>query len=198
MDPGQNPDNISGVRLGLDTRFLGAPDSAIRLGFGAVLSVPSGSGTPSQYITDGDYEAQFRLLAAGNYGLLEYAAHVGVHVRSVNDPATPGSPLGSELLWGLAIGPRVPIGSSGWTFSIGPELFSGSAFKALYASRATSLEWLSTARIKGRLDHDMGLQIKLGYGAGLMSHLGTPESRVLLGVEITPFERVEPTGPKPQ
>jgi hypothetical protein len=194
VDPGANPDNISTARFGVDVRVWGAADGPFRLGLGAVLMVPSGSGTPSQYITDGDYEAQFRLMAAGNYGLLAYAAHVGVHIRPLSDSATIGSPQGSEFLWGVAVGPRLPIGHCGWTLSLGPEVFSGSAFKALFASRVTSIEWLTTARLAGTLDHGMGLQIKLGYGSGLMSHLGTPESRLLLGLEFVPFENVGAEG----
>src|SRR5581483_4483990 len=104
LDLGTNPDTLTDARLGVDARLVGEPGDALRLGAGAQLLVPEDR--RSDYDTDGTLRAMFRVLAAGDVGLLKYAAQIGVHVRPLDDYPIPDSPRGSELLFGIAAGPR--------------------------------------------------------------------------------------------
>ena len=167
----QNPDTFSDVALGLDARLLGEPASVFRLGAGAQLIFPSG--TRADYSTDDTYRAMGRLLVAGDLDRFSYAGHLGVHVRPLDDAATPGSPRGSELLFGAAAGWRAAT-----SVVIGPEIHGATAFRSFLSSDATALEGLLTAR------YESTVRFKAGIGAGLNPKFGAPQWRVVLGVEL--------------
>jgi hypothetical protein len=160
--------------VGVDVRLLGGPDDAFRLGFGAQLFVPNGQ--RSDYDTDGTWRAMFRLLAAGNAGPYFWAAHLGVHVRPLDEP-TPGSPNGSELLFGAAAGRALAL-SPAWRVAVGPELWGETALR----TGTTGAEAMLSARVEGT-GPGARVRVKLGAGPGLDAQLGTPQWRVLLGVE---------------
>lgn len=102
---GTTPDTISDPRIGVDVRLLGEPGRLLRLGAGARLIFPSGS--RADYLSDARYRAMFRFLAAGDAGAYTYAGQLGVHVRPLNDAPVPGSPNGSEFLYGISGGAQV-------------------------------------------------------------------------------------------
>ena len=183
LDLGVRPDTIADLRIGFDARLLGEPGGRFRLGAGAQLYVPSGN--RADYLTDGTYRAMGRVLAAGNLGLLTYAAQLGVHVRPLDDSPAPGSPRGSELLFGVAAGPRFPLDPRGRTaVVVGPEVYGETAFRSFLGSTATGLEGLLTGRIEGTGDDGPQAQVKLGAGAGLNPHFGAPEWRVVFAVTL--------------
>jgi hypothetical protein len=184
VDLGTNPDSFADVRLGFDARVLGDATSHFRLGFGAQLYVPSD--TREDYLTDGGYRAMGRVLVAGDLGVITYAAHLGVHIRPLDDSPTLGSPRGSELIFGVAAGPRVSLGDSGGaTMTIGPEIFGASALDALFGSSTTALEALVSARIDGASETSANLHFKVGAGGGLDAQFGAPEFRAVVSIEVS-------------
>jgi OmpA-OmpF porin, OOP family len=189
-----NPDTLSDPRFGLDVRILGGPKDPFRLGAGAQLLVPVGA-TPSvdgsplprlgYYDTDGTFRGMLRLLVAGDQGALTYAGQLGVHIRPLDDSPTPGGPRGSELLFGFAAGPRIPVSKSGGTvLVVGPEFFGETAFRSFLGATTTAFEGLLTGRLEGTADDGAQLRVKLGLGAGLDAQFGAPEWRLVLGVEL--------------
>jgi hypothetical protein len=182
VDLGSAPDSVSDARLGIDVRIVGRPGGYFRLGAGAQLLVPTG--VAADYNSDGTTRGMLRALAAGDARWLSYAAQLGVHIRTLDDSPTPGSPAGSELLFGAAAGAKLPVGHGGnWVAVVGPELFGASAFRAFDAS-GTALEGLLSGRIEGTRDDRSQLRIKLGVGAGLNHRFGAAEWRLVVAVEL--------------
>jgi hypothetical protein len=129
-----------------------------------------------------------RVLFAGRAGLLTFAGHAGVHVRPLDDSPAPGSPRGSELLFGAALGPKIPLGEGETTaITVGPEIYGASAFRALFDANATALEGIVSGRIEGTAEDGPQLRVKLGVGGGLNPRFGAPEWRAVFGIEV--FER---------
>jgi hypothetical protein len=189
LDLGSNPDTLSDPRVGVDIRIIGGPTSRFRLGAGAQLFFPNGN--RADYDTDGTYRGMGRVLFAGDEGALSYAGQLGVHVRPLNDMPAPGSPRGSELLFGVAGGAKLPVGRSGsMAVIVGPELFGATAFRSLFGSTSTALEGLLTARLEGTGDNGVQLRVKLGAGAGINQQFGAPQWRVVCGIEV--FNRNHP------
>jgi hypothetical protein len=183
IDLGTNPDTISDPRIGVDARLVGAPTSLFRLGASAQIFLPEGSRT--YYDSDGTVRAMLRGLVAGDVGPFTYAGQLGVHVRPLDDSPTPGSPQGSELLFGMAGGARVPAGSRGtWALIVGPELFGATAFRSFFGAASTALEGLLSGRLEGTADDGPQLRLKVGIGAGIDPHFGAPEWRAVLAVEL--------------
>jgi OOP family OmpA-OmpF porin len=183
VTPSSGPDIISDLRLGFDARVLGEPKGPFRLGVGAQLFIPSANEDPSEYVTDGTLRAMGRILAAGDVGPFTYAGQVGVHIRQRDDTPTPGSPQGSELLFGAAAGAKVHVSGS-TALVIGPEIYGASAFRSLFRSTGTALEGLLTTRVEGTADDGPQVRVKLGVGGGIDARFGAPEWRLVLGIEL--------------
>jgi hypothetical protein len=182
------PDRISDARIGFDARLLGDATSPFRLGASAQLFVSSGE--RSEYDTDGTYRAMFRALFAGDVGLFTYAGQVGVHVRPLDDAPIPGSPQGSELLFGAAAGARFAVDPGRSTvLVVGPEIYGETAFRSFLGSSATGLEGLLTGRIEGTREDGPQLRFKLGTGGGINRQFGAPEWRIVFGVEVSDRRR---------
>jgi hypothetical protein len=183
VDLGSSPDTLADARFGLDVRLVGGPRSRFRLGVGAQLLVPFGS--RADYDTDGTFRAMVRALVAGNTGYFTYAGQLGVHIRPLDDSGAPGSPQGSELLFGVAGGVKLPVGRQrSMAVVIGPELYGATAFRSFLGANTTALEGLLTARLEGTQDNRFQVRVKLGGGAGLNPQFGAPEWRVVLGIEV--------------
>ncbi len=181
VDLGANPDTMSDARVGIAARILGAPGAPFRLGAGAQLYIPSGF--RSEYVTDGVYRAMFRGLFAGDVGAFTYAGQVGLHVRPLDDAPVPGSPEGSELVFGAAAGARIPIRSA-MQVVVGPEVFGASAFRSLFGSNTTALEGLLSGRLEGTRGDGAQLRVKLGAGVGIDDAFGAPEWRAVFAIEV--------------
>jgi hypothetical protein len=176
---GTNPDTVSDPRIGVDARLFGKPGSLLRLGAGTQLIFPSGS--RADYVTDARYRAMFRLLAAGDIGAFRYAGQIGVHVRPLNDAPTPGSPNGSEFLYGISGGRRF-AGPSGWAVIAGPEIFGETAFRSFFSGE-TGTEALLTGRLE-QTGPERNLRIKLGVGHSLVQNFGAAQWRIVFAVEL--------------
>ncbi len=182
VGPGSHPDTISDARIGFDARLIGDAASPFRLGAGAQLYFPNGN--RADYDTDNSFRAMGRLLLAGDFGLFTYAGQLGLHVRPLDDSQTPGSPRGSELLFGAAGGAKVATLGNHAAFVIGPELYGASALGTLFGSSSTALEGLLTGRVEGTGDDGAQLRVRLGAGAGLSPRFGAPEWRIVFGIEL--------------
>jgi hypothetical protein len=179
---GDHPDTISDPRIGFDARIVGDAGNPFRLGAGAQLFFPNGE--RSDYDTDGTFRAMGRVLFAGDVGILTYAGQLGVHIRPL-DSTTPGSPQGSEGLFGVAGGLRFCVDATGRTaVVIGPEIYGESAFRSFLSPTATGLEGLLSARVEGTGDDGPQVRVKLATGAGLNQRFGAPEWRIVMGVEL--------------
>jgi len=194
LDLGTAPDTLTDARIGLDARVLGEAGSHFRLGVGAQLFVSNGSRSyldvnqqyHANYDTDGTYRAMGRVLVAGDVGMFTYAGHAGVHVRPLDDSPTPGSPQGSELLFGAAAGARLPVfGNRPWVLIVGPEIYGATAFRSFLQSTGTALEALLTGRLEEAADDGPQLRFRLGTGAGINPHFGAPEWRLVFGIELS-------------
>jgi hypothetical protein len=186
VDLGVNPDSLSDVRFGFDARLYGGVGDPFRLGASVQLLVPNGyNDARADYDTDGTYRAMGRVLFAGDIGALTYAGQIGVHVRPLDDAPSPGSPEGSELLFGLAAGAKTPLSPAGATVVIvGPEIYGASAFRSFLNTNATALEGLLSARVEGTADRGPQMRVKLGAGAGLDARFGAPEWRLVVAIEL--------------
>ncbi len=176
----QNPDSITDPRIGFDARILGTAKSPFRLGAGVQLIVPAGA--RADYLTDGGYRGMGRLLLAGDKDRFTWAGQLGVHLRPRDDGKAPGGPRGSELLFGVAFGLRLPVGTG--TVSLGPEVYGETAFKSFLGTETTGLEALLGARFEGLRADGVNYRLKLGLGAGLHPRFGAPEWRLVAGLEL--------------
>lgn len=179
---GSHPDSVADARLGVDVRLYGAPGGRFRLGASAQLFVPNGY--RADYDSDDTFRGMVRALAAGDSGRFVYAAQLGVHIRPLDDVALPGYPRGSELLFGVAGGVKLPLGRRPLVVIIGPEVFGASAFRAFFGAQTTALEALAGARLEGTGDRGLQWRAKLGIGGGLDARFGAPEWRIVAGIEI--------------
>jgi hypothetical protein len=178
-----NPDTLSDPRVGVEGRLFGAAGGRFRLGLSAELIAPNGE--RSAYDTDGTFRAMIRALTAGDLGGLRYAAQLGVHIRPVDEASIPGSPQGSELLFGGAAGEEVGAWRAGTlALIVGPEIFGASAFRSLFGATTTALEGMLTARLEETAAHRQALRLKLGGGAGINQDFGAPEWRLVLAIEV--------------
>jgi hypothetical protein len=194
LNLGSNPDTLSDARIGTDVRIVGGAHSRFRLGAGAQLLVPSG--TRADYDTDNTFRGMIRVLFAGDVGRFTYAGQLGVHIRPLGDSATPGSPKGSELLFGVAGGARLPVGRARrWALVVGPEIFGATAFRSFFGANSTALEGLLSGRLEGTRDNGVELRLKVGIGAGLNQRFGAPDWRLVLGVEVFNHRQRAKEGP---
>ncbi|MGD0528979.1 MAG: hypothetical protein ABSE49_27825 [Polyangiaceae bacterium] len=183
LDLASHPDTFSDARIGVDVRILGDARSPFRLGAGAQIFIPEGD--RADYDTDGTVRAMVRALAAGDRGALTYAAQLGVHIRPLDDSPAPGSPQGSELLFGVAAGVRLPVSRDGAALVVvGPEVYGETAFRSFFGTTATGLEGLLSGRLEQLPVHGPKWRVKLGGGGGLDPHFGAPEWRLVVGVEL--------------
>ena len=176
-----DPDNLTDIRLGFDARFLGDALSRFRFGASAQLFIPND--TRNDYDTDDRLRAMGRLLVAGDEGIFTYAGQAGVHIRPLNDYPIPGSPHGSEFLFGIAGGVKIPAGP-GRRLVVGPEIYGASAFRSFRQAAETDKEWLVSTRLEGTRESGRQARVKLGVGGGINPQFGAPKWRIVLAVEF--------------
>lgn len=180
LDLGKNPDTLSDARVGFDVRLYGDPEGPLRLGLGAQLLIPSGD--TADDVSDGTYRGMVRALVAGSVGQLMYAAQLGAHLRPLAAARVAGIPQGSELLFGVAAGPRFAVGPV-WSAVVGPEVFGETAMRSPFKTYSTGVEALLSARLQSE-GRGRQLRLKLGAGGGLHPRFGAPRFRVLASVEL--------------
>jgi hypothetical protein len=183
VDPASKPDVLSDARFGTDVRIFGRPGGPFRFGAGAQLLIPFGE--RGDYITDGTFRGMIRALFAGDFRRFTYAAQLGVHIRPLDDAPAPGSPKGSELVFGVAAGAKLDVGhGTNWIAVVGAELYSATAFDAFFDDNGTALEALFSGRLETRRPGRANIRVRLGIGPGLNHHFGAAEWRMVAGVEL--------------
>lgn len=183
VDLGSYPDKVTDLRLGLEARLFGDGRSPLRLGLGSQLFVPSGE--RRLYFSDETYRAIFRLLAAGDTTLLTYAAHLGFHLRPLNDRESLAGPRGNELMFGAAIGPKFSPGSARTLRAqIGPEIFGQTALQSPFTRSTTGLEVMLSARLEHLHDDRTSTRYKLGFSEAVLHEFGAAEWRLLGSIEL--------------
>jgi hypothetical protein len=183
VNPGTDPDTLADYRVGFAARILGQSDGPFRLGASAQLVIPNGR--RGDYDTDDTFRGMVRALFAGDVGHFAYAGQLGVHLRPLDDSPTPGSPRGSELLFGAAGGAKLPVGrGADWAVVVGPEVYGATALRSFFSSSDTALEGLLSGRLEGTRVNRAQLRFKLGAGAGINRQFGAPEWRVVVGIEM--------------
>ncbi len=169
MDIASHPDTILDVRIGVDARIWGDVNGPFRVGAGAQVFVPSAD--RSDYMSDGTYRGQLRVLAAGDIGHWVYAANVGLHIRPL---------MGHELVYGAATGWRLPVGETQAAVVIGAEC---SAAQQLQAVAHSMTDALLTGRLElpSKNGHLLRLKIGGGLNADISGGLGW---RAVIGMEV--------------
>ncbi len=175
---------LGDVRLSGDAMLFGAYGAILRGAVGAQLFLPTGS--RSQFTGDGTVRVLPRFLFAGDVGGFVYATKLGVMVRPF-DGTFEGRPLGSELVFSVAVGLKAND-----RFVFGPELHGSTALTRddPFRTRNTPLELL----IGGHLTLGDDFQVGTAIGPGLTRGDGSPSMRVLISIEVTPDECVDKDG----
>ncbi len=187
VDWAAEPDTISDLRIGFDARIFGEFNSPFRMGLGGQVYLASGpnpEGNRADYDSDAGNRAMFRLLAAGDQGQFTYAAQVGIHLRSLNDYPTPGSPEGNEFLLGVAAGIKLSVGAQGQSLIAGIETYESTAFQHLFYASASAIEALISCRYEAAPQDNRQFKFKLGAGPGINPQFGAAEWRAVLAVEL--------------
>ncbi|MEA2747485.1 MAG: OmpA-OmpF porin, family [Myxococcales bacterium] len=169
---------IGDIRLAADLRLVGEKTDPFTLAFGVRAWLPTG---PSeQFAGDGAFRIAPQLLAAGDLGVLTYAARLALVYRA-HDPAFGGTELGSEMVGAIGAGVKTLDGR----FVFGPEVFASSVFTGtdtFLKTRSTPVEGLIG------LHYDVTRDVRVGAGAGtgLTRGFGSPLFRGLLSLEYAP------------
>jgi OmpA-OmpF porin, OOP family len=185
--PPKSP-SVGDLRLGTDLRLAGTYGDPFTLAIGARVYVPTGQ--RDNYTGDGSVRIDGRLEAAGDLGVFTYAARAGAEYRGLDDTLA-GTPLGSQVLFGAAMGLRL----ANRAFVIGPEVYGSTnvgASGAFFAKTSTPVDAILGAHLTFLRDFRIGA----GGGTGLTRGLGSPEVRWLASLEWVPAYE-EPAPPPP-
>jgi OOP family OmpA-OmpF porin len=185
--PPKSP-SVGDLRLGTDLRLAGTYGDPFTLAIGARVYVPTGQ--RDNYTGDGAVRVDGRLEAAGDLGVFTYAARVGAEYRGL-DETLAGNPLGSQVLFGAAMGLRLAHRA----FVIGPEVYGStnvSSGGAFFAKTSTPVDGIVGAHYTFLRDFRIGA----GGGTGLTRGLGSPEARWMASLEWVPAYQ-EPAPPPP-
>lgn len=174
LKPADKP-AMGDFRFAADLRVVGQKTDPFTLAVGMRAWIPTGE--RSQFTGDGSVRLAPQVLAAGDLGLLTYAARLAVVYRA-RDDAYAGSDLGSELVGALGAG----IKSKDGKLVIGPEVFGSTVFSGsdtFFAKRSSPAEWVFG------LHYDVTdeLRVGAGVGGGLTRGYGAPQLRGLLSLE---------------
>jgi outer membrane protein OmpA-like peptidoglycan-associated protein len=137
------------------------------------------TGDRALFAGDGGVRVNPHLLAAGEVGVLAYAASVGFMVHA-QDQAFAGNPLGDELVLGGAIGIR----TADRHLLIGPEIYGrtdATDSGTFFARHQSPLEGLLGVHVTAG-----DWRVGAGAGPGLTQGFGSPRVRVVGAIEWAP------------
>jgi outer membrane protein OmpA-like peptidoglycan-associated protein len=169
------------LSLGLRARLLGEQTDVFALGLQAVSILPT-AGNSQTYRGEDMVAVRPELIAEVRTKPVRITGNVGVLARKKVEVLD--RTLGSELLYGLAVG--VPVHPR---FELLAELSGGFDFKHFAAKTSTGVEWL----VGGKANTTHGLWFGAGAGTGMTRGIGTPDVRVLgqLGYMMPPAKKKE-------
>jgi OmpA-OmpF porin, OOP family len=165
------------LRLGADVRLAGTYGDVFTLAIGSRFFLPTGS--VKGYTSDGKIRVEPRLIAAGAYRSLVYAARLSFLYRGLT-AAVAGEPYGSEMGAALSVGWRGLHNN----LVVGPELSAATVVaksRAVFKSYTTPVEAIISAKYRFS---DLG--VGLGAGPGLNHGFGTPALRIVGSIEWLP------------
>ena len=165
---------IGDVRVGADLRLFGVYRDAIEGAVGLQAYLPTGS----QNLFTGDGAARIvpRLMLAGDLGDFAYAVRAGYELRGRADPFA-GRPFGDELVGSLAVG----VHFFEKKLLVGPEFYGATLVADPFKDKTTPSEVIFGGHYQ---HHDW--KFGAGLGSGLTRAFGSPQVRVILGIEWTP------------
>jgi OOP family OmpA-OmpF porin len=182
--------SVGDLRLGADLRLVGTYGEPFTLALGARVYVPTGQ--RDNYTGDDAIRLDGRLEAAGDLGVFTYAARVGAQYRNLEDTIG-GSPIGSQLLFGVAAGFR----AFDHALIIGPEVYGTTVVSngaSLFAKQSTPVDGVLGAHLTFLRDFRIGG----GVGPGLTRGFGSPEVRWLASLEWAPaYAKAPEPAPEP-
>ncbi len=163
---------VGDARLSGDVRLFGEYRDAFSLAAGMRVWLPTGS--QDAYSGDGSARVGGHVLAAGEVGWFIYSARIGATYRA-NDDSFAGSPLGTDLPFGVAAGVRTLNDA----LVIGPELYGSTVLVngGAFEKNTTPLELILGGHYTAG-----SWRFGAGAGPGLTSGFGSPVVRGLLSV----------------
>lgn len=173
---------IGDIRVAVDVRLVGEKTDPFTLAFGVRAWAPTGP--KEQFAGDGAFRVAPQLLAAGDLGILTYAARLALVYRA-QDQTFGGTQLGSEMVGAVGAGFKTLDGR----FVVGPEIYASSVFTGddtFFKTRSTPVEGLLG------LHYDLTPDVRIGggVGTGLTRGYGAPQVRGLFSLEWAPaFEK---------
>ena len=165
---------IGDVRVGADVRLFGAYRDAVEGALGLQVHLPTGS----QNLFTGDGSARIvpRVMLAGDLGDFAYALRAGYELRGRAESFA-GRQFGDEVTGSIAVGVRV----LDKRLLIGPEFYGATLASKMFKDKTTPSEVLFGAHYTHG-DFKFGG----GFGSGLSRAFGSPQLRIILGLEWTP------------
>jgi OmpA-OmpF porin, OOP family len=168
-----NTASVGDVRVALDLRVFGQYGDKVTGALGVVGYIPTGS--QSSYLGDGSFlRVGPRFQIAGQNGIFNYALRLGVMRR--DEKVFADSIVGTELVYGASGG----VALLNRKLLIGPEIVGTSTLvdRQVWRRRSTPTEMILGAH--GLLNN---LRVGGGVGFGLNDAYGSPDVRVLFGIE---------------
>jgi outer membrane protein OmpA-like peptidoglycan-associated protein len=178
------------LRAGVDVGVFGEHAESLRLAAGMHVYAPTGE--RSAYTSDAAWRLMPVLHAAGDRGMLHYAARLGFMLRP-DRAGLGGTPTGSEALAGASVG----VGLLGNSLLVGPELYGRTIVSepsAVLGRGTTPLELLLGAHYR----LPSGFHVGIGFGPGLSRGMGTPQFRGVAALEWRQDVRVLPQREAPR
>lgn len=180
---------LGDVRVGADVRVYGTYGDKLTLAVGMQGFVPTGK--TDSYTGDGNPRLLPRISAAGQIGMFQYGAQVGIHIRTRDDVAFGrdygnGGYIGNEFTFQAAAGVRLANGRA----VIGPELYGRKAF-----SDTDGMSSPVEALLGGHFGLTQNVRLSAGVGAGLTKNYGAPVARGIFGLEWILDSPVAPPPP---
>jgi outer membrane protein OmpA-like peptidoglycan-associated protein len=164
---------LGDVRFGADVRLGGTYGEEFTIATG--IRFWANSGDRAAYSGDGKWAGAQHVLFAGQVGAFVYAGRVayGYHYRE--QPFLDGTFGGSQFEFGVSMGAKVASGR----LVLGPELFGSTAVDHAFTGRDTPTEALFGAHVA----LGAGFRAGAGVGTGITKAYGSPDIRVLFGLE---------------
>ncbi len=178
---------VGDLRFGADLRIAGTYGEPFTLALGGRVYIPTGN--RDEYVGDGAVRLDGRLEIAGDLDVFTYALRAGAEYRNL-EATIGGSPIGSQMLFGAAIGLRFLDKS----FVIGPEVYGSTVITngdAVFARQSTPVDGILGAHYTLARDFRLGG----GVGPGLTRGFGSPEVRWMASVEWAPAYDEKPASP---
>jgi OOP family OmpA-OmpF porin len=176
---------LGDVRFGGDVRIVGQYGDPVTVGVGGQVFVPSGQA--DLYTSDNQGHGIVHATIAGEKGLLEYSAQVGVHLRGLHSTYA-NAPIGDELMFAAAVG----VSLANHKLLIGPEFYGSTVISggsaAFFDGYSTPLEAILGAHFTFLDDFRFGA----AAGPGFSKAYGSPDLRVIASLEWAPAYHAPP------